>query len=142
MIICLDKNNYILWYHDDDSIKQQDGYIDDESIILSKLTHNDIPVDPPDNEYVYRLKYFNDTDVPKWIKQGPKIPNTTEGLCKIISNTKVISDDILMSMELGVETNNHIKTTQEDNLLNMEMLVTLQNQINTLISTLNTREVN
>lgn len=129
MIVCIDKNNTVLWLNDDDTIKQNEPYASNPNILLVK---KEVAfVQEPDDDGIYVQKWNCESEEIYIERVGIKLPTDRELLEKSVRTTAQISDDTMINMEMGVETNQAVLLTQEDGLVIMELLLDIQSKLTT-----------
>lgn len=134
MVICKTYNNEVLWLHSDNTVKDLDQFRDNENVfVIDKEVEFKINTD---NENIYKQMWDEDKQDIYLLKVGPRPLTLDEKIDKIKNNVDQTNDDILSTMELEVDTNTKVQTSQEDNLLNMEMLIALQEQIESIQNSL------
>lgn len=110
MIICLGNDNEVLWLHDDDTVKEQEQYIDDDSVIVVDAELS-FPY-PPDDGYRY-------------------VPRYDEGKKEIyLEKMEKIK---LPQYDLTEKTSEMVEITSFDNLINMDMLLAMDEKLNAIM---------
>lgn len=115
-------------FHDDNTIKQLDEYINDDSCILAEHI-TEIPQKPQDDG-IYEYHWNGTTiDVVMVGTVEPQKETLEEISVKTRDIVEVTNQDILTNMELGMATNETVVMTSGDALLIMEMLLEVQNML-------------
>ena len=129
MIVCIDKNNTVLWLNNDDTIKQNELYASNPNILLVKKEVSF--VQEPEDDGIYVQKWNYESEEIYIERVGIKLPTDRELLEESVRTTAQISDDTMINMEMGVETNQAVLLTQEDGLVIMELLLDIQSKLTT-----------
>lgn len=125
------KNGNVLWTHPDNAIKQQEQFINDENCIVIGDEIN-LPEIPNDN-FIYAVTYDKNTQLFYLERTGNKIVSDRELLEVSYSKTEQVSDDVLLNMEIGADTNDKMAVNTQDVLTLMEMLLSLDEKITQLL---------
>lgn len=127
MILCKSASGEILWSHEDDNLKTQEPYKSDENVFIvnGEISYPKIP----DDKYIYKYIWNEEKQEVCLLNEGLKPVSMSDMISTISDTTNIISEDILSTIELEVDTNDKVLTSQDDNLLNMEMLIALQEQM-------------
>lgn len=132
MVLYLDNESSVIWRIDDDSIKNDPQFKDDDNCIVI-ADDIEIPVAPEDNK-IRALKYSRNTGILYYEVTGIiEVPHE-EVTRQMYLAVEATSSDTLTNMELGTDTNTKVTTTGSDSLLLMEMLVTIDEKLTQLLS--------
>lgn len=132
MVICKSYNNEVLWLHSDDTVKDLDEFKDDENVfVIDKYVEFKIK---PDDGNIYKQMWNEDEQDIYLLKVGPRPPTLDEKIDKIKSQTEQSNDDLLTTMELHMDTNAKVDTTQSDALTIMEYQTILDEKLNKIIA--------
>ena len=132
MVICKTYNNEVLWLHSDDTVKDLDEFKDDENVfVIDKYVEFKIK---PDDGNIYKQMWNEDEQDIYLLKVGLK-PLTLEEKTDIIKNNiDQFDGDLLTTMELHMDTNAKVDTTQSDALTIMEYQTILDEKLNKIIA--------
>lgn len=110
MIVCRGYDKRVYWLHDDDTLKQLEQYINDDTVIVVNKEVSFLQV--PNDGYEYHQMWDEDKEE-IYLKRGKKIE--------------------IPHYEISKSTYDAVETTSFDNLINMDMLLALDEKLNAII---------